>query len=117
LRTYEEGSDGHVGVAYYALEVMSDEMCNLYLISLHPKYQRCGIGSEFVKYVEDALIQHGGRILLVETCSLPNFEATRLFYRKCGSHQEKWIREFYTAGEDTIVLWKLTDSPTSLLRR
>jgi hypothetical protein len=76
-------------VAFHAPEVMSDETRNLYLIALHPKYQRAGIGSELVKNVEDALIQQGGRILLVETSRLPKFEATNLFYRKCGFYQEE----------------------------
>jgi GNAT superfamily N-acetyltransferase len=87
--TYEEGGDGHVGVAFYASEVMSDETRNLYLIALHPKYQRAGIGSELVKNVEDALIHHSGRILLVESSSLPEFEATKLVYSKCGLHKEE----------------------------
>jgi phage repressor protein C with HTH and peptisase S24 domain len=46
---YEEGGDGLVGVAYYAVNVMSDETGNLYLTALHPKYQRAEIGSEPVK--------------------------------------------------------------------
>jgi ribosomal protein S18 acetylase RimI-like enzyme len=104
--TYDEGDDGPVGVAYCAPEVMSDGTWNLYLIAVHPKYQRGGIGSTLVKHVEDLLTQHDGRILLVETSSLPKFEATRLFYQKCGFHQEARIREFYTAGEDKIVFWK-----------
>jgi GNAT superfamily N-acetyltransferase len=86
---YKGGGDGNVGVAFYAPEVISDETRNLYLIALHPKYQRAGIGSEPVKNVEDALIQQGGRILLVVTSSLPMFEATKLFYSKCGFHQEE----------------------------
>jgi ribosomal protein S18 acetylase RimI-like enzyme len=74
---------------YYAPEVMSDETRNLYLIALHPKYQRAGIGSELVSNVEDALIQQGRWLLLVETSSLPKFEATKLCYRKCGFHQDE----------------------------
>jgi GNAT superfamily N-acetyltransferase len=84
---YEEGGDGHVSVVFYAPEVMSDVARNLYLIPLHRKYQRAGIGSELVKNVEDALIQQGRWLLLVETSSLPKFEATKLCYRKCGFHQ------------------------------
>jgi GNAT superfamily N-acetyltransferase len=76
---YEEGGDGLVGVAYYAVNVMSDETRNLYLIALHPKYQRAGIGSKLVKNVEDALTHQSGRILLVKTPCLPKFEATKLF--------------------------------------
>jgi GNAT superfamily N-acetyltransferase len=86
---YEEGGDGHAGVAFYAPEVMSDETRSLYLIALHSKYKRGGIGSELVKNVEDALIQQGRRILLAETSRLPKFEATKLFYSKCGFHQEE----------------------------
>jgi GNAT superfamily N-acetyltransferase len=114
---YEEGGDGLVGVAYYAVNVMSDETRNLYLTALHPKYQRAGIGSKLVKNVEEALIQHAGRILLIETSFLLKFEATKLFYSKYGFHYDERIGELHTAGEDKIVLWKLIESHASLLRR
>jgi ribosomal protein S18 acetylase RimI-like enzyme len=65
---------------------MSDDTRNLYLIALHPKYQRAEIGSKLVKNVEDALIRQSGRIMLVETSCLPKFEATKLFYSKYGFH-------------------------------
>jgi hypothetical protein len=68
-------------------------------------------------YVEYALIHHGRRILLVESSSLPKFDATKLFYSKFGFHQDERIGELYTGGEDMILLWKLTESPTILLRR
>jgi hypothetical protein len=46
-------------VVYCAQEVMSDWTWNMCLIAMHSNYQRCVIGSELVKHVEDALMRLG----------------------------------------------------------
>lgn len=49
----------------------------------------------------------GGRMLLVETSGLPDFERTRRFYMKCGCEEEARIRDFYTTGDDKVVFRKV----------
>jgi ribosomal protein S18 acetylase RimI-like enzyme len=103
--TYEDSKP--VAIAYCALERMTEGTWNLYLIAVHPDYQRKGIGNSMLHYIEQMLTTRGERILLVETSSLETFEGTRKFYRKCGYEEEARIREFYQAGEDKIVFRKL----------
>ncbi len=52
----------------------------------------------------------GGRMLLVETSGLPDFERTRAFYRKCGYEEEARIRDFYAAGDDKVVFRKVLNA-------
>ena len=59
-----------------------------------------------LRYLERRLAKQGGRILLVETAGIPEFERTRDFYRKNGFTEEARIREFYEPGVDKIVFWK-----------
>ena len=98
---------GHlVGVAYYAPERMTNGTWNLYLIGVHPSYRGQGRGAALLRLIEQILAERGGRLLLVETSGLPEFERTRTFYRKCGFEEEACIREFYKAGDDKIIFRK-----------
>lgn len=65
-----------------------------------------GVGEAIMCYVEAALLVNGGRILLVETSGLPEFEGTRRFYSGIGYDEEARIRDFYQAGEDKVVFRK-----------
>lgn len=103
--TYEDNKP--VAIAYCAPERMTEGTWNLYMIAVHPDYQKQGLGASMLRYIEQMLTARGERLLLVETSSLETFEGTRKFYRKCGYDEEARIREFYQAGEDKIVFRKL----------
>lgn len=101
-----DDDNGAVGVAYCEMERMTDETWNLQLIAIRPDRQGQGRGATLLRYVEQTLMAHGGRVLLVETSGLPDFKRTRTFYRKCGYNEEARIRDFYKAGDDKIVYCK-----------
>jgi ribosomal protein S18 acetylase RimI-like enzyme len=95
-----------VGVVYVAPERMTEGTWNLYLIAVHPDYQRKGRGAALLNHVEQMLAERGERVLLVETSGLEDFEYVRIFYRKSGYEEEARIREFYKAGDDKIIFRK-----------
>jgi len=101
-----------VGVAYVAPERMTEGTWNLYLIAIHPNYQRQGRGAALLSHIEQMLAERDERVLLVETSGLKDFEYVRAFYRKSGYDEEARIREFYKAGDDKIIFRKaLVASP------
>lgn len=102
-----DDDNGPVGVAYCEPERMTDRTWNLQLIAIRPDRQRQGRGAALLRYVEQTLVSRGGRMLLVETSGLPDFERTRTFYTKCGYEEEARIRDFYTTGDDKIVYRKV----------
>lgn len=104
LTKEEEGVP--IAVAYYAPEQLTEGTYNLYLIAVRKEDQGKGIGAEIMKHVEKKLQEEGHRILIVETSSLPEFKATRNFYKKLGYNQEATIRDFYKEGEHKIIFWK-----------
>lgn len=106
--TYDNGKA--VAIAFCAPEKMTEGTWNLYLIAVHPDYQRQGIGRAMIGYIEQMLTAQGERLLLVETSGLEDFAGTRAFYHKCGYEKEALIREFYQAGEDKIVFRKLLNN-------
>lgn len=105
-----DDDNGPVGVAYCEPERMTDRTWNLQLIAIHPDRQRQGRGTKLLRYVEQALRTRRGRVLLVETSGMPEFDRTRAFYRKCGFEEEARIRDFYAAGDDKVVFRKVLNA-------
>ncbi len=105
--TDAEENDGLLGIAYCEMERMTEGTWNLQLIAVRPDRQRQGRGAALLNHVEQRLAIGGGRILLVETSGLPDFDRTRAFYRKCGYGEEARIRDFYQTGDDKIVYRKV----------
>ena len=66
-----------------------------------------GRGGALIREVETRLRDLGARMLIVETASGEDFEATRRFYRARGFEEEGAVRDFYAAGLDKIVFRKL----------
>lgn len=94
-----------VGFAYAESERLTDNTHNLLAIAVSPERQNRGIGKALVGAVQRQLARTGGRILLVETSSLAEYEGTRAFYDGLGFAREARIRDFYAEGEDKIVFW------------
>ena len=105
-----DDDNGPVGVAYCEPERMTDRTWNLQLIAIHPERQGQGRGAKLLRYIEQALMVRGGRMLLVETSGLPDFERTRAFYVKCGYKEEARIRDFYATGDDKVVFRRVLNA-------
>lgn len=99
--------DEPVGVAYCALEPVTDGTWNLLMLWTRRDRSGQGHGSALVSRVEKVLTERNARLLIVETSGLPNFETARAFYSKCGFAQEARIKNFFAAGDDKIVYTKM----------
>jgi ribosomal protein S18 acetylase RimI-like enzyme len=105
-----DDDNGPVGVAYCEPERMTDRTWNLLLIAIKPDRQRQGRGAKLLRHVEQTLAAGGGRMLLVETSGLPEFDRARAFYTKCGYEEEARIRDFYAVGDDKVVFRKVLNA-------
>lgn len=95
-----------IGFAYYAPAAMTDRTWYLYWIAVARESQACGIGSRLLGHAEAEVRRFGGRILLIETSSLPHYELTRRFYLKHGYEREAIVRDYYSDGDDMVVFRK-----------
>lgn len=103
------GAGRIVAAAYLAPEPFADRLWNLYFIAVDPSWHGRGVGSALIGHVEELLRAAGeaqARVLLVETSSTGQYEATRAFYLARGFDEEARIREFYGPGDDKVVFWK-----------
>ena len=108
----EDDTGKIIGAAYFGLESHSDRVWNLYFLAVSHNAQGGGIGSALVAWVETNLRTRGSdiaKLLLIEPSSALSFESTRAFYRKQGYVEEARIREYYGAGDDKVVFWKLLE--------
>ncbi len=48
----------------------------------------------------------GGRLILIETSSNPNYEAARNLYHSHGYIEVSTIPDFYSPGDNKITFWK-----------
>ena len=103
--TYEQ--EGRpTGFAYHAPAAMTDRGWYLYWIAVARPLQARGIGSVLLRAVEDDVRHAGGRMLLIETSSLPHYEPTRRFYLRHGYEQASVLTDFYADGDDLVVFRK-----------
>jgi ribosomal protein S18 acetylase RimI-like enzyme len=95
-----------VGFAYYAPAAMTDRSWYLYWIAVSKTIQARGVGRELLHHLEEEIRQLGGRVLFIETSSLPHYELTRKFYLKNGYDQEAMLRDYYADGDGMVVFRK-----------
>ncbi len=99
--------DGRVaGFAYYAPAAMTEQTWYLYWIAVSKQIQARGIGAALLGHAEAEIQQAGGRVLFIETSSLPHYELTRRFYLKQGYDLEATLRDYYAEGDHMVIFRK-----------
>lgn len=103
--------DGKVaGYACFGATPCTVGTWDLYWIAVDPARQNLGLGRALLDAVERAVRAEGGRLLVIETASKPEYAATRAFYERCGLELAARIRDFYARGDDKLVYCRRYDS-------
>lgn len=95
-----------VGYSCYGLVPLTDASYDLYWIVVDPRCQGQGVGRLLIQATEQAVRDLGGRMLLAETASKPEYAATRAFYDGVGYVEVARVPDFYRLGDDKIIYWK-----------
>jgi len=95
-----------LGFAYYGLAAMTDRTWYLWWIAVRKDIQAKGIGTRLLRYVEDDIRKQNGRVLFIETGSLPHYEMTRKFYVKNHYETHAHLKDFYADGDSMVVFRK-----------
>jgi GNAT superfamily N-acetyltransferase len=95
-----------VGFVYWAPASMTDRTWHLWWIAVRRDHQSRGLGAWLLAACEDGVRSAGGRLLLIETSSLPGYGSTHRFYRKHGYGTPSVIPDFYADGDDLLVFPK-----------
>lgn len=101
-----EADGAVVGFAYYAPAAMTDRTWYLYWIAVRKQLQARGLGAALLRHAEADIHAAAGRLLLIETSSLPHYELTRRFYAKHGYETAAVLHGYYADGDDMVVFRK-----------
>ncbi len=94
------------GWVYFAPTDKADGVWDLWWIGVAPARQGQGIGSELIRFVEGQVRAAGGRLLVVETSSLPALDPTRAFYARHGYARCGMVPDFYADGDGKVIYAK-----------
>jgi ribosomal protein S18 acetylase RimI-like enzyme len=98
--------DNLVAYACFGATPGTDRTFDLYWIAVHPTAQRHGGGSRLLAEVEHRLRDRGARLIVVETSSRPEYDATRRFYLARGYREVARMRDYYAVGDDRVIYTK-----------
>jgi GNAT superfamily N-acetyltransferase len=102
-----EAGGSVTGFAYWAPAAMTDRTWYLYWIAVRKDGQARGTGTALLAHVEDDIRDvQKGRILLIETSSLPHYDLTRRFYLKHAYERAAVLPDFYADGDDMVIFRK-----------
>ena len=95
-----------VGLCYTVPEELTVGTWNMLALAVHPELQGQGLGKALVNAAEQHLIDHGQRLLIIDTSGSDTYALTRKFYAGLGYEEEARIRDFWTAGDDKVIFCK-----------
>ena len=101
------GEDGEI-LGYYCLgpTPLTEGTFDLYWIAVKPSAQHRGIGNRLLAHAEDLAVARGGRLMVAETSSMPQYEPTRKFYLRNDYDELARIKDCYAPGDDLITYGK-----------
>lgn len=101
-----DDSSAVIGYICYGPTPLTEGTWDLYWIAVTPDKQRTGIGSTLLDTAEKNIRDSGGRLAIIETSSVREYEKTRHFYFSHGYEIIACIPDFYTPGDDKLILQK-----------
>ena len=76
---------------------------DIYWVVVHPRNQKCGIGSFLMQYAESLIKKRSGRMIVIDTSGSPRYLSARRFYRSNGYRRMAGLKNFYAPGDDKII--------------
>ena len=95
-----------MGYVCYGETPMTIDTWDIYWIAVDRTKRRKNIGKALAEAAEGAIKQAHGRLIVIETSSLPSYENTRKFYLGRGYEVVAQIPDFYAPGDDKVILQK-----------
>jgi len=100
--------DAGVVEGYYCVgpTPMTASTFDLYWIAVNPGLHGKGFGYELLNDCESRVRSMRGTLIVVETSSLPKYDATRKFYVRNCYLETACIRDYYGPGDDLMIYTK-----------
>lgn len=79
---------------------------DMYWCAVAPGLQGQGIASTLFTLAAENIKKLGGRLILIETSSNPNYRAARSLYITLGYKHVSTVPDFYNPGDNKETFWK-----------
>jgi ribosomal protein S18 acetylase RimI-like enzyme len=99
----EDGVKGFVCIGPASL---TQGVYDLYWIVVDAAARGRQYGQRLLRFAEEEVKRRGGRMVLIETSSLPEYDGTRRFYLAAGYPEIARIPNFYKPGDDKVIYAK-----------
>jgi ribosomal protein S18 acetylase RimI-like enzyme len=100
-------ADGEVaGYICYGETPLTRGTWDIYWIAVDRNSQGRGIGRALMGETERRIKAAGGRLIVIETSSKPNYNKTRQFYAGLNYREAAIIPDFYDVGDGQVILTK-----------
>jgi ribosomal protein S18 acetylase RimI-like enzyme len=100
--------DGEVaGYICYGPTPMTDATFDLYWVVVDVRFRGLGLARQLIGAMEADLRERGGGRVRVETEQTGEYAAARRLYQACGYPLAARLADFYRAGEDLLVYYKV----------
>lgn len=76
---------------------------DLYWIGTHPQHRRKGLAVALIQFMRTFMLNHGAKIIRVETSGKELYGETISFYDRLNFNEEARLRDFYADGDDLII--------------
>jgi ribosomal protein S18 acetylase RimI-like enzyme len=109
-----ETDDGKVaGYALFAHTPLTVGTWDLYWIAADPAAHGRGVGPKLLRAVEEVVKNEGGRLVVIETSSRPDYARARRFYERSGYKKTAVLDDFYKEGDHKVVYTRRIDKGES----
>lgn len=95
--------DQAIGYICYGPTPMTQGTFDLYWIAVDSEFQKQGVGSKLLVFLDEAVRTRGGRMILADTSTIPHYEKTRKFYLKNGFEEVARVSDYYHPGNDRVT--------------
>jgi ribosomal protein S18 acetylase RimI-like enzyme len=100
------GQDQPIGYICYGPAPMTEGTFDLYWIVVDSGYQSQGIGSRLLTFLEKRVRERHGRMILIDTSSIDQYEKAQKFYLRNGFQEVARIPDYYHPGNDRVTFCK-----------
>ena len=94
------------GYICYGPTPLTEGTWDIYWMAVDREKQGQGIGGLLLETAEGKIAEARGRLLIIETSSIPSYEKTTRFYLGQGYETIASIPDFYEPGDGKLILQK-----------